>query len=80
MKKSMGVALLLAILIPGLGNLYVKDTGAGIGLLVAFLVCLALIPFIIGIFIVWIVWLVSPFMAYSATKSYNNKIDGMGTS
>ncbi|GAA3237454.1 hypothetical protein GCM10020216_060710 [Nonomuraea helvata] len=74
MKKSIAVAVFLSVLIPGLGNLYVKDTGAGIGLLVAFLVSLLLIWVVIGIFIGLIVWIAGIVMAYSAAKSYNAKL------
>jgi len=72
-KKSEGLAIILSLIITGLGEMYVGQVGKGIMLLIVqvllwVLTMMFLFPFIIAI----AVWIYSMYDAYTLAKYYNN--------
>lgn len=70
-KKNVGLALGLALLFGPLGMLYATVSGGLIMLVVSLVVALFTAGF--GLILTWPVCI---FWAYTATKSFNTKIDG----
>ncbi|MBB4963092.1 hypothetical protein [Saccharothrix violaceirubra] len=73
--KSSGIAVLLSILWLGAGNLYVNQTGLGIGLLLANFPLWLLAVTVLGWFIAFPLWIigvvVSTVLAAQGAKEYN---------
>lgn len=71
-KKSEGLALILSLLITGLGHIYAGKTDKGIALLIAQVVCLVvgmflLVPWVISL----VLWIYGMYDSYVITKEYN---------
>jgi len=64
-EKSVGLAVILSLLIPGAGTMYAGKVGWGLVLLI---LSAALLFFIVGFFI----WLYSIYDAYAACKEHNS--------
>lgn len=71
-KKSEGLALILSLLIPGLGHIYVGQTNRGVMILIGFIVCAILGAFL---FVPWIgnlvLWIYGMYDSYKLTDEYN---------
>lgn len=71
-KKSEGLALLLSLIITGLGHIYVGKSDKGAALLIAQIICLVagafvLIPWIISL----VLWIYGMYDSYVIAKEYN---------
>lgn len=69
--KSPGVALLCSFFIPGLGQFVNGDAGKGVGFLLAYLVSWLLVFILIGIPMLFIVWIWAMADAYSGARRWN---------
>lgn len=71
-KKSEGLALLLSLIITGLGHIYIGKTDKGVALLIVQIVCLVvgaflLIPWIVSV----VLWIYGMYDSYVMAKDYN---------
>lgn len=74
-KKSEALALILSLIIPGLGQIYIGKTWRGIRFIIAILIIALIVTWLAGILIAGIVglalWLYSMYDAYTGAKEYN---------
>jgi TM2 domain-containing membrane protein YozV/ribosomal protein L40E len=70
-QKSVGLAVFLTFLIPGLGQLYARRTGKGVAFLVAWFFSVLLMFVIIGFFIAPVVWIWAMIDAVNSVSKYN---------
>ena len=71
-KKSEGLALILSLLIPGLGHMYAGKVTKGLWILIGAIVCAVLFPYVIFTAIgVLALWVYGMYDAYITTKEYN---------
>ncbi len=70
-KKNEVLAIILSFLIPGLGQIYLGDTGKGVLMIVLFLIGVLLTFICIGTIICLAVWIWSIIDAYETAKKYN---------
>jgi TM2 domain-containing membrane protein YozV len=71
--KSTGLAVLLGLLIPGLGCMYAGRAWLGIVILAAWVVSLILILAVIGFVLVPICWIVSGVLGYTSAQTWNRE-------
>lgn len=71
-KKSEGLALVLSLLIPGLGEIYVGESGKGAAILVANILCWILGIWLLFPFIICVaLWIYAMYDSYMLAKQYN---------
>jgi TM2 domain-containing membrane protein YozV len=63
-NKSPGIALLLSLLLPGVGQMYNGQVGKGIAFLIGYIVTIFILLF-------WVVWIWSMVDAYQTAKAMN---------
>jgi len=71
--KSPGVAVILSILVPGLGHLYSGNPLSAVFWFVSAIVAAALIYILIGFVLLPMVWIGSIIHAYVSTTNYNTR-------
>jgi TM2 domain-containing membrane protein YozV len=71
--KSTGLAILLGLLIPGLGCMYAGRAWLGVALLAAWIVSLALVLLIIGWILVPACWIASGVLGYTSAQAWNRE-------
>ncbi len=71
-KKSEGLALILSLILPGLGQIYIDKVSTGILYLVAAIVLGVLTLMLIFVGLIYIaLWIYSMYDAYTGAKEYN---------
>ena len=76
--KSAGLAAVLALIIPGLGHIYLGKIGDGIVYLVLSVVLGALFFLIVPLIILLILWIWQIFDAYNKANQYNAAVQQTG--
>lgn len=76
-QKSPGVAAVLSVLIPGLGQIYNGEIGKGIVFILLAVVFAILIVFLIGIFLYFGLWIYGIYDAYHGAERYNQSHPSM---
>jgi TM2 domain-containing membrane protein YozV len=71
--KSTGLAVLLGLLIPGVGCMYAGKAWLGVAILAAWLVSLVLMLFIIGWLLVPACWIASGVLGYTTAQAWNRE-------
>jgi TM2 domain-containing membrane protein YozV len=71
--KSTGLAILLGLLIPGLGCMYAGRAWLGVALLAAWIVSLVLVLLIIGWVLVPACWIASGVLGYTSAQAWNRE-------
>lgn len=71
-EKSVLLAAILSFLFPGLGHLYNGLTKKGVSFIIAYIVSAVLIVFVIGLVLIFIVWVWALIDAIKTTESINN--------
>ncbi|WP_405303406.1 zinc-ribbon domain-containing protein [Methanobrevibacter sp.] len=71
-EKSVAIAAILSFLFPGLGHLYNGLTRKGVSFIIAYIISAILIFLLIGIVLVFIVWIWALFDAIKTTEAINN--------
>jgi TM2 domain-containing membrane protein YozV len=71
--KSVGLAVLLGLLIPGVGCMYAGKAGLGVAILVAWIVSLILTLVVIGFILAPICWIVSGVLGYTSAQAWNRE-------
>jgi len=75
-RKDPVLAAVLAVIIIGLGHIYVGDIGLGVGLLVAAIVLTFISLFIcFGVIVLFAVWLFQIYDAYNKAQQYNQRME-----
>lgn len=69
--KSTAAALILGLLIPGVGCMYAGRAGLGIGILLGWIVSAVLVLFIIGWVLCPAMWITSGILGYTSAKRWN---------
>ena len=70
-KKSPGLALVLSLILPGLGQIYNGQAGKGIGMLILYIIMCVLFFLLIPLLIAFIIWIWAMVDAYKTAKNYN---------
>lgn len=76
--KSTGIAVILAVLVPGLGHIYLGRIGEGIMYLILAFVFGALIILLIGFILLPILWIWQIYDAYNKANQYNAAVQQTG--
>jgi TM2 domain-containing membrane protein YozV len=71
--KSTGLAVLLGLLIPGLGCMYAGRAWLGIAILAAWMVSLVLLLVIVGWVLVPACWVASGVLGYTSAQKWNRE-------
>lgn len=69
--KSAGIALLLSLIVPGLGTMYAGEVTWGIVIFGMWVLSWIALFFVVGFITLPIVWIVSLIAAYSAAQKWN---------
>ena len=70
--KSPIVALLVSLVLPGLGQLIInEERGKGIALLVAYVICIALFFLLVTLLVAFGIWVFAMWDAYRGAKRWN---------
>lgn len=70
--KSPVIALLVSLVVPGLGQIIInEERGKGIGLVIAYVVCLVLFFLLITLVIAFGIWVYAMWDAYRGAKRWN---------
>ena len=70
-QKSEALALILSLIIPGVGEMYAGKVGKGVIILLLAILSAALIMLLIGFIMYPIVWIYSMIDSYNLAKQYN---------
>lgn len=70
-EKNPGFALMLSFIVPGFGQLYNNQIQKGIGFIVVWFISILLLVFIVGVFILLIIWIYAMYDAYNTSKDLN---------
>ena len=70
-QKSEALALILSLIIPGVGEMYAGKVGKGVIILLLAILSAALIMLLIGFILYPIVWIYSMIDSYNLAKRYN---------
>ena len=73
-KKNVGIAVLLSILIPGFGHIYIGKIKRGLIILTIAIISSILCSVLIGCLTTPLIWLFSIHDSYQLAKDYNNKL------
>lgn len=74
-KKSEALALILFLIIPGLGQIYIGQSSKGIMMIVAIIVIAFLAMFLVFFGVLYIVlWLYAMYDAFKGAKEYNRHL------
>ena len=73
-KKSVGIAVLLSLVIPGAGQIYLGKVKRGIILFILAFISAILCGILIGFLLLPIVYIYSIYDAYKSAKDYNAKL------
>jgi TM2 domain-containing membrane protein YozV len=71
--KSTGLAVLLGLLIPGLGCMYAGRAWLGVAILAAWMVSLVLLLVIVGWVLVPACWIASGVLGYTSAQTWNRE-------
>lgn len=77
-RKNEALALVLSLLIPGVGQLYVGKIAQGIILLIAYAVCVLTWWLLFTMLGAVVIWIYSMADAYSCAKEYNRVLASTG--
>lgn len=72
-EKNPGLALMLSFIVPGFGQLYNNQIQKGIGFIVVWFISILLLVFIVGVFMLLIIWIYAMYDAYNTSKDLNKK-------
>ena len=70
--KSPELAAILSFLVVGLGQIYNGEIGKGILFVICYVVSIVLCFFVIGLFLLPVLWIYSIYEAYDTAKKINN--------
>ena len=64
---------MLSFIVPGFGQLYNNQIQKGIGFIVVWFISILLLVFIVGVFMLLIIWIYAMYDAYNTSKDLNKK-------